>query len=342
MSDDVETQKLGHIFVVSADDKFFAKEVERLKDPEDRRENMFLMNSIPVRTCAIHFCLPNDGGPVHLLFWALWMLALGRNNRVRARLHNPAAPASGGLGGLSSTEVQHAILSFGVNIQELPITSGGQVKTKNHLQWIKTRKAIDEGRRRASLLCCLTSSTNPSNMAMSSRRQWTDDEMIVHPGVHDVLLVKGGSVRHWGNIEFQGLLASRVKEYINHLSRSVQRKAIRAQIIKTVHDRLGRFLVVRSGLGGSSSKGSAGSDGSWWVENTDLADLDDRISTALYDLNRKLEGKANVQMSSSVTAEFAALTGNRTNYKRRKLLGSGEEDHTDTNCNAGCDGFGRM
>jgi hypothetical protein len=371
LSDDVETQKLGLIFILTCDVKFQGKELEQLHDPESRAENDFLKYCLPLRVCAYHFCLPNDGSLVHQLIWAIIMVQLGSKQRVRTRFHNPAAGAPG-MGGLASTEVQYSLMTFGINVLALPITSGGQIKTKNHLQWIKTRRAIellcemeatrsDQEQKRqqeeessySNRLAIATScgGTVPSRMdttVSTSPHPSTFSyaaflsTIIVHPGIHDVLLLKGGNMHHWGNIEFQGLLAARVQEYIATPSRSIGRKEIRTQVINAVHARGGQFLMVRPFNNDCATKDSGASGGSWWVENTDLVDLHDRISTALYDLNRKLEGKKKMQMSKSFTTEFSGLDNNNGNNKRRKLIGisadgsSSDDDDCGRNCSTAC------
>lgn len=368
LSDDVEAQKQGLVFILSADVKLLSMEIEDMSDPEKRIAHIFLRDAIPVRSCAFHFCLPNDGSLAHQLIWALFMLQVGSSKRVRTRFHNPPASVPG-MGGIASTEVQYLLMTFGINVQDLPITSGGQIKTKNHIHWIKTRKAIE--------LVCEMEATRAEQLQQQHLRQQEQDQnmflipsmmayttigtatppntfsrtafldtMIVHPGIHDVLLLKGGSMHHWGNIEFQSILAARVEEYITTPSRSVERKGIRAQIINSVHDRGGRFLMVGCADNDCMTKSTGASGGSWWVVNTDLPDLHDRISTALYDLNRKLQGKKKMQISKSVTSEFSGLADNSGTYKRRKVIVIGphtdspsvDEEDYDRNCADACGG----
>jgi hypothetical protein len=334
VSDDVESQKLGFVYILSADVKFLGKELEQLYDPVSRAENVFLNNCLPVRACAFHFCLPNDGSLAHQLIWAIIMVQLGSAKRVRTRFHNPAAGAPG-MGGLTSTEVLYRLMTYGINVQDLPITSGGQIKTKNHLQWIKTRKAIE--------FVCEMKSTRAEqeqqhHQELPSAHAAVLQSIIVHPGIHDVLLLKGGSMHHWGSMKFQSLLAARVQEYIATPTRSVERREIRSQIIEAVHDWGGHFLVVQTCNNDCTTKGSGASGGSWWVINTDLSDLHDRISTALYDLNRKLDGKKKMQMSKSYTTEFSGLDDNNAINKRRKLIGISGDDDDDygRNCSLAC------
>jgi hypothetical protein len=364
LSDDVETQKQGFVFIVSADVKTMRDELEDLSNPDCRSCYIFLQDSLPVRSCAFHFCLPNDGSLAQKVIWALFMVQIGSAKRVRSRFHGSSPSVPGG-GGLASTEVQYRLMTFGINVQDLPVTSGGQMKTKNHLQWIKTRKAIElvyqmetsrlelqeeqlrlqqhqqqESMFLSSPSMMMTHRTNtaaigsitpplPDNcsIATTTRPSSFLDTMIFHPGIHDILLLKGGSLHHWGNIEFQCLLAARVEEYSAKPSRSMERKDIRAEIIHAVHDRGGRFLLVQSSVNGSmTTKSSSG--GSWWVENRDLADLHDRISTALYDLNRKLERKKKMQISNIVASDLSSPADHTSNYKRRKLIGMGTEGNS--------------
>jgi hypothetical protein len=175
-----------------------------------------------------------------------------------------------------SMETLYRLMSFGMKVEEIPITSSGAIKTKNHLQWIKTRKAIDERRRvmairerrweerrrqqlqeqhqhqhhpatgddgGSGMESDSTTSTSLTTTATGSIDNHGGN-IIVHPGVHDVLIAKGGKSNHWGNIDFQSLMGICLEEYNNLPKRSIRRKEIRTELIQAVYACKGRFLEM--------------------------------------------------------------------------------------------------
>ena len=139
--------------------------------------------------------------------------------------------------------------SFGIPVSELPLTSTGQLKTKQHMLWIKSRKAIDEARTKC-LDSCLTlynnklrshrqgrvTETNHNNRRRIILGNTVDryptmmtapiyppydmflqhlgEEPITYPNVNDVLFSKGGkNVFHYGNIEFIDLMRRWLVQY---------------------------------------------------------------------------------------------------------------------------------
>mmetsp|Transcript_32954 Transcript_32954/g.55240 ORF Transcript_32954/g.55240 Transcript_32954/m.55240 type:complete len:86 (+) Transcript_32954:969-1226(+) len=73
-------------------------------------------------------------------------------------------------GGLT-LETQYQLMTYGITIQGLTITSTGSIKTKSHLQWLKNRRAIERARQ--------------ENQEIAA--SW-----IEIPGINDVLFRKGG------------------------------------------------------------------------------------------------------------------------------------------------------
>jgi hypothetical protein len=233
-------------------------------------------------------------------------------------------------------ETKYKLMTFGIKVDEIPVTSSGTPKTKNLLQWIKTRKAIDERRRvlairqlrgeeqRQQRIAALAVRNKPAidfnaSPTMSSASGNVDytvgsaataidrdslGTIIVHPGIHDVLIAKGGRCNHWGNIDFLFLMSMHQQEYKDLPKRSPRRKEIRDKLIQAVHERNGRFLEMdneivstsnnrhnkcTSGVSRSGNNKTRSDSGDWWREITDQADLDDRIKTAMYDCIRRKE-----------------------------------------------------
>lgn len=262
-------------------------------------------------------------------------------------------------------ETLYRLMSFGLKVEEIPVTSSGTIKTKNHLQWIKTRRAIEERRRllaipqqqqfqhQATEDGAMEIDTNVLlTTATASAHNDVGGDIIVHPGIHDVLIAKGGKSNHWGNIDFQGLMATSLPEYTSLPKRSARRKEIRAELIQAVYAGKGRFLemddervsgsssrnnasdcAIGSGHNnagtttgpGGNSNGSPGKKkvvaGDWWREITDEEELDGRIKSVIYDYSRRLEAKRNIRRYKSDTTQFSGLEGtNNINIKRRRLF----------------------
>jgi hypothetical protein len=243
----------------------------------------------------------------------------------------PRFPTSG-----LNMETKYNLMSFGIKVNEIPMTSSGTIKTKNHQQWIRTRKAIDERRRVLEIRQCrqeeqshtssgaLPNSARAAAAPTSANHRDGPGSIIVHPGIHDVLIAKGGKCNHWGNIDFQCLMGIHQNEYKDLPKRSPRRGEIRDELILAVHERGGRFLeldseIVSNGSHNKSPKKRTDS-GDWWREITDRSDLDDRIKTAMYDYIRRLEAKRNIQRNKSGTVKFSGLDGTTMNNKRRRLL----------------------
>lgn len=206
-----------------------------------------------------------------------------------------------------TTETQYRLMTFGINVEDLPVTSGGTIKAKYWKQWIETRKAIDGIRIQAQ-----------------HRGQCVNGGMsafdgIVHPNTDDVLSSMGGNPKNWGNIELQHLLATLLPSY-SKASRQ-ERREMRSEIVRTVHERGGRFLAWHStaessgGSGGKNGTGNGGGAG-WWVEVTDDVALQERVATSMYDYSRRAGKSGN---KDKVGGLPVADPTNKRTTKRRKV-----------------------
>ena len=226
-----------------------------------------------------------------------------------------------------TTETHYKLMTFGIPVSELPITSTGGIKTKHHLQWIKTRRAIDASRMK-SLEECYDKIKEQQEQyhSITSQHFFHIDfysypptyeqflnhhgkEPIIYPMTNDVLFSKGGkNVTHYGNIEFTDLLRHALKDYGSRtpLQNRKMRKAIRQSIVEKVQARGGRFLTLDKKLPG----------GYCWTEIKKGPDLHDRIATSLYDHRRRLAAKKKLKSTRSGTAMFTAID----NSKRRKVV----------------------
>lgn len=317
VSEDVETQKRGVIFIFSTDEDA----LQMISNTSDKTEYSMYREGSPVRRSCTHFCLP-ENNPKMRTVRAVLMLAMPREERVRTRIH---------MDGLT-IETQYKLTTFGIPVSELPITSTGAIKTKHHMQWIKTRKAIDAPRMK-SLEECYNNKIKQQQEQKQQQQQATTShqlfgvdfcaypptfdeflkhhgkEPIIHPMINDVLFSKGGkNVTHYGNIEFTDLMKRSLMEYVSGtpVQNRKMRKAIRQTIVDEVQARGGRFLTLDKKLQG----------GYCWTEIEKGPDLHDRIATSLYDHKRRLAAKLKVKTNRCGTAMFVGIE----NSKRRKVV----------------------
>ena len=278
LSEDVETQIKGFVSICAPDENVISNQ-SRISDPKEKEDWRTCFQSHPVRMSAMHLLHPP--GPQFQLIKALWILVMTvKGERVRTKFYT----------GLT-TETTYKLMSFGIPVQEIPISSTGTIKTKNHLLWIKGRKIIDDARKK-------------------ERSAIFDDttNRIFHPRVNDVLFSRGGNTTHFGNVEYNQILTSKIEQYNAESERRV-RGEIRDSIIDEVfHDQKGRFLQ------------SAPDDG-WWMEITDIRLLRDKVSNSLYDYNRKESARKNRQESKSETSTFLY-----SRKKRQRVEGTGADD----------------
>ena len=142
-----------------------------------------LMKSQPVRWSAAHTFLP-EGPFFGLIKRLLINVMVSRDDSVRYLFYN---------GSLASLESQYKLMSYGINVQDLPVTHSGSLKTKKHAQWIKFRKMVEDENAR------------DQEMGMA---QWEQ-----YPLLNDVLFRRGGVATHYGNVTFQELMLSKLNDY---------------------------------------------------------------------------------------------------------------------------------
>jgi hypothetical protein len=207
----------------------------------------------------MHVYLPE--GPLFSLLKALLVLVLvGTNERLRIKFYS---------GGLHNMESQYQLMSFGIPIQELPITHSGTLKKKNHAQWIKVRKIVDREREKRV------------NGALS---------FIEHPGVFDVLFRRGRYTYHYGNLLFQEAMLTELSAY-DAVHSHPEKRRIRENIIQSVKVKGGRFLEYNKNVG-------------VWNEIMDMTLIHNKVISAINDLNRMIAARDHIQLNTSDTESF--------------------------------------
>ncbi len=238
ISEDVETQKHGVVIIFAAGEEFGEQIVG-----EYNEDILNILKNPPYRVAVCHQSLLN--GPKYRFLNAVWFLVVtSKDERVRTKFH----------GDLSLQKTQYELLSFGIPVHQIPRTSTGKIKIKNHLQWIYTRIAID-----------LIRKSSPGDTGLDCR-------IIGHPRRHDVLFSRGGNASSPGNAEFVDILSERLAKFISNPDREFRQK-VRDEIVASVESRNGRFLQFQKG--------------GWWEELC-RDKIDDKITNCMYNYQKKL------------------------------------------------------
>lgn len=122
--EDVVTQRDGAVCII-----YFPTFHDIGKDPKLNEETNRLWASLPFRHTAMHLCLPKNT----LGFFIQSLMVIGRYYQKHMVVHTG-----------TSTEIEYKLQSkYGLNCNEIPVTSSGSIKLVQWRQWIKVRKAVD-------------------------------------------------------------------------------------------------------------------------------------------------------------------------------------------------------
>jgi hypothetical protein len=235
--EDLESQRKGHI-VISHHEPGMLSNISS-RDYESRIQD--LVRYFPVRTAAFHMCFSDD--PIfNNIRPIIALIHQGRNERLRTKFYTEL-----------STETLRSLMSYGIPVNEIPLSSTMTIKTKNHLQWLKVRIAIE-----------------------AARNEGIDTSgWIVQPNINDVLFSPGGNPCNQGNLEFRRMMDARLKEYFSTSKRKVK-KNIREDISAAVRVNGGRFIELHR-MGG------------WWEEISNPDAVDEKVSVYFYNQKKKAD-----------------------------------------------------
>eukprot|EP00934_Nitzschia_sp_Nitz4_P003942 Nitzschia sp. Nitz4//scaffold85_size83877//73797//75371//NITZ4_005241-RA/size83877-augustus-gene-0.155-mRNA-1//1//CDS//3329559173//3932//frame0 len=206
---DEETQRRGILNVtVRVSDYSFANDSKLSALPLLQR----IGSDMPVRMAAMHYCLEGSGNSffqstvvlenVIKLFSPDW--------RARVRFHQG-----------SFTEWSYELLTYGVPVGWLPVTTDDRVKNKGHLEYIAMMRRAAEITRESDGMV----------------------EPILLPTNRDILLGKGKPIQQSiGNLRLSDLIGSLVEE------KKFGNVSLAADIVRHVHNGGGRFLSKDSGV----------------------------------------------------------------------------------------------
>jgi len=273
-ADNEETQKRGVVAVCWPQISENNKENSRYTPPLAAAAcwNQFI-RTIPIRIIAIHICKGTAGPFLKIAMGYLASLAIG--TRIRIKIHTG-----------DRTNIQYSLMGYGIPVDLLPLTDTGNIKTKNLLQWIKVRKALDE------------SIAKDHNGIISHARAsgWIDSNNIECPGLNDVIFRSGKNhMSHPGNASFQSLIEARHEEHSQ--SHQDDKALITWWIVEQVELKGGNFLEW-------NSEGM-------WSQILDRALIRSKVSSCFRTYRRKLSAMKHTQTSESFTSEFMLETGSK-------------------------------
>lgn len=198
----------------------------------------------------------------------------------------------------SHTECQYSLLTFGVPVQNIPITYDGKVKTASHLKFLSRRQAVESK--------SLKQLNNQQKQQLLPKQQQqsnlveNDDDRFDYEGTElpsnvDVLLGRGRPLQvHTGNLQMRSLVEIYQEEY--ERAQYGGKAAITEKIVKVIKGQGGHFLKQEK----------AG----WWVPVTDDV-AQEKVSHTFR--------TARISSSSTTAAGAAAIPVGNNNAKRIRV-----------------------
>lgn len=269
-------------------------EVALIPDDDSRSTGKRFFEAIPIRMCALHFCLPNT--PFFQMIRHVSLLILGDNYRTRVKTHQG-----------DGTEILYSLMGYGIPVDMLPIDEVTQtVKTKNQAQFVNVRRKIEAeqdgyGRYNCSGAVSDDSSDNRSTGSDNTNKS----SMIECPSLNDVIFRSGKSyMSHPGNMTFRGLIEKHINEH--NTATQDRKKKLTWQVVDEVELKGGRFLEYDRGLG-------------TWTELIDRSVIRHKIATYFKEYRRKVKAHQQTQINKSGTHKFKAQVGRKRKRASRCL-----------------------
>lgn len=239
ISEDIKTQLHGMVAV------FILRTTCRTMTPDTYLGPAGALACMPVRISAIHCCMPpND--PLLKVSMSNLMVAGGKEVRIRSRLHTG-----------NVNEIFDKLKTFSIPVDNLPLRSSGEVKSKNHLVWMDNMLSLE----------------HTVELAEASQ---TKIDFVECPHPPDVVFKIGERGTRQGNIKLRELVDDRKERYHSRASRSEKDKVIR-EIVDEIQSLGGRFLVW-------DTRG-------WFVTLQDPLAIKKQVSTFIRDTKRRFAAK---------------------------------------------------
>jgi len=150
-----------------------------------------------------------DGFIMRNIIRPLFLFIIGKPGRKVLRIHSG-----------SSIECEYSLKSFGIQVDDIPLTHTGTVKLINHSRWIKVRSIMDKFiKEQASSVANANDNSNNYQYYYSIENTIIPFPKIQCPEVHCVLFRKNGVAwEHPGNIKFRAFL----QELDNRIAESIK------------------------------------------------------------------------------------------------------------------------
>jgi hypothetical protein len=182
-------------------------------------------------------------------------------------------------------ELQYELLGYGIPVDLLPVTETGNVKTRNLLQWMKVRKAIESGVK-----------------TPIGDGEGEESSCIDIPGLNDVVFRYGKSyLSHPGNAMFRGLIEAKHDEHNEGTTEA--KVGATWWVVDEVLRKDGRFLVW-------DNRG-------WWVQLHDRKEIRAKVAISFKEYKKKLNSQKNRRVNESSTYDFERQDGR----KRKRVEG---------------------
>eukprot|EP00536_Pseudo-nitzschia_multiseries_P009257 jgi/Psemu1/241958/estExt_Genewise1.C_2540014 len=300
---DVDLQRKGIVAILwSQSDVKFQFRVT----PE--KSSVQLNEFAPLRISAMHICTPDT------LFYnfarGMWAIGFGRRAFSRIRFHIGTA-----------VELRYALESYGISMNQLPITYSGTIKLQYFKQWLRQRQILEKS----------FSSTN-GNSRDSGECNSNHPPIVECPRLNDVIFRKGTRVMcHPGNVFFRSKIHKLYNETEAHTTARTS-KALTTKLIEDIRSNNGRVLIWHQ-----SKKGPRSND-CWYTELRDEEQVFAKIQSLVRELkfsstkyqtinhatsNQTVSGASSLFVTSSQDGCFANSRGR----KRRLDAGEDNGDH---------------
>jgi hypothetical protein len=176
------------------------------------------------------------------------------------------------------TECRYQLLTYGIPVEDLAINDDILMRTRRIVEWIRTRKALEEVMKRN----------------MTKRGIFTTLEglgIIECPGPKDILFWRGGnSWSHVGNIKFRNVLGLKSKDHSEAKTNEQKSKMIK-DIVELLEGDNFRFLTWDKPNG-------------WWVRIIEQPSIRSKVAVAMRDHNKRMTARAKQQVENSDTSQF--------------------------------------
>jgi len=279
LSEDVDNQRKGFVSLALPGEN--SAKISKLPNRKDRYRLARFILSAPVRYCAIHSCYPDT--PIFRIIKAAYSLGMHTSESTKFRLKFHTG---------TETENRYKLMSYGIPVEQLPITNSGKVKSGCLQQWMNARIIIEKQRVESGAIWARDIKTN----------------IVECPRLTDVAIRPGKSyLCHPGNVRFKELL----DKYMDGHSASNRsgKDRISWKIIEEIESSNGRFLEWDN-------------KACLWIQNEDRNTIRSRIPIYFRDHKRNTRGKRKQrQKPRAISPCYDSIDNIGSSFdKRRKIM----------------------